>query len=274
MDKKIKYILNPEIVIIPNRTRDILFRMDSFFHSPDKISPISPFDAILLLLFDGNRTKDEVERDFLLVFGNNHKSFDVEKAIEKIKSWLRIDDLLVDSKTLTEKERIKYSDRVDPVSLLIDKNIFDMKDGDLRLDAPLSLNFNVTTSCKFGCEYCYHPLDKISQFIPLSRLKEVLFQFKQNSCQSVMLTGGDPILRPDIDEIMEYLHKIGLFYSLSTKSILSEERIDKLINNAGLDRIQISLDSNYPEIVEKIIHAPSGYFESCIKMIKCNYSVA
>ena len=268
MNRKTKYILNPEIVIIPNKTRNVLFRIDSFFHSPDKICPISPFDSIFLLLFDGNRTVDEVERDFLLIFGNNHKSFNVAKAIGKIKSWIRIDDLLIDSETLTQEERIKYSDRVDPSSLLIGKNVFDMKNGDLRLDAPLSLNFNVTTSCRFGCEYCYHPLDEISEFIPLQRLKEVLLQFKENGCQSVMLTGGDPMLRPDIDEIMEYLHKIGLFYSLSTKSILSEERIDKLINNAGLDRIQISLDSNHAEIVEKIIHAPLGYFGSCVKMIK------
>ncbi len=268
MDWRIKYILNPEIVIIPNKTRDILFRMDSFFHSPDKICPISPFDAIFLLLFDGNRTMDEVERDLLLIYGKGHKSFDVERAVEKLRSWMKIDDLLIDSETLAREERIKYGDRVDPLSLLIDEDVFDMQDGNLRLDAPLSLNFNVTTSCRFGCEYCYHPLEEITPLIPLSRLKEILLQFKENGCQSVMLTGGDPMLRPDIDEIMEYLHEIGLFYSISTKSILSEERIDSLISRAGLDRIQISLDSNRAEIVEKTIHATPGYFNSCVKMIK------
>ena len=57
------YILNPEIKIIPNKTRNGLYRIDNFFHSPDKVAPISPSDSIFLLLFDGTRSKEDVKRD-------------------------------------------------------------------------------------------------------------------------------------------------------------------------------------------------------------------
>ncbi len=262
-----KYILNPDIKIIPNKTRNVLYRIDSFFHSPDKIAPIAPADSIFLLLFDGTRTMDDVRKDFLRVF-KECKDINVDRTINILKKRLGIDDLLVDASELSMEDLSRYGNRVDPVSLVLTKEKFDMKDGDLRLDAPLSLNYNVATSCPFSCKYCYHPLNDIKPFIPLDRVKTVLSQFKENGCESVMLSAGDPMLRPDIDEIMEHLHNIDLFYTLSTKSIISKKRIDKLIEKAGLDRIQISLDSSRSDVVEKVIGAPNGYFNACIDQIK------
>lgn len=184
-----RLILNKAVRIIPNKTRNILYRIDDYFHSPDKITPLSPSDSIFLLMFDGTRTKEEVRRDFLKVF-RAVKTIDVDAVIEKIKSRLEIPDLLEDSSLYTDEEIEKYGNRVDPVSLLVDRSVFDMKGGDLRLDAPLSLNFNVATLCPFSCLYCYHPLDEVKPFIPLERLKVILREFKDNGCESVMLTGG------------------------------------------------------------------------------------
>ncbi len=262
-----KLILNKAIKIIPNKTRNILYRIDDYFHSPDKITPLSPSDSIFLLLFDGTRTKEDVRRDFLKVF-RTVKTIDVEAVIDKIKSRLQIPDLLEDSSLYTDEEIEKYGNRVDPVSLLIERSAFDMKGGDLRLDAPLSLNFNVATTCPFSCRYCYHPLDEVKPFIPLERLKVILREFKDNGCESVMLTGGDPLLRPDIDDVMIYLKDIDLFYTLSSKSILSEKRIDNLISRAGLDRIQVSLDSDNAGVVEKLTGAPEGYYDACVSQIE------
>lgn len=260
------YILNPDIKIIPNKTRNILYRIDNFFHSPDKIAPIAPADSIFLLLFDGTRNNEEVRRDYLRVF-KDCKDVNVDRAINLLKTRLGLDDLLIDATSLSSEDLYKYGNRVDPVSLIIRKEKFDMKDGDLKLDAPLSLNYNVATSCPFSCMYCYHPLNKIEPYIALPRLKNVLSQFKDSGCESVMLSGGDPMARPDVDDIMEYLHSINLFYTLSTKSIIPNKRIDKLITKAGLDRIQISLDSSRSDIVEKLIGAPPGYFNKCISQI-------
>ena len=261
------YILNPEIKIIPNKTRNVLYRIDNFFHSPDKVAPISPSDSIFLLLFDGTRSKEDVKRDYLRVF-KVCKDINVDRTIDMLKMRLGIEDLLIDSSLFSDEEIHRYGNRVDPCSLILTKDKFDMKDGDLRLDAPLSLNYNVTTICPFSCLYCYHPLNEIKPYISLSRVKTVLSQFKECGCESVTLSGGDPMVRQDIDEILEHLHKIDLFYTLSTKSIISNNRIDKLIDKAGLDRIQISLDSSKADIVERVIGAQPGYFHACIKQIE------
>lgn len=196
------------------------------------------------------------------------KTFDVGAAIDSLKNRTGIEDLLEDSEGYTSEEIERYGNRVDPLTLLLRRENFDVRGGDLRLDAPLSLNFNAATACPFSCRYCYHPLNEVKPFITLERLKVILREFKDNGCESVMLTGGDPLLRSDIDDVMIYLKEIGLFYTLSTKSVLSKSRIDKLISMAGLDRIQISLDDNRSDVVEFLTGAGRDYLEACVKQIE------
>ena len=151
------YILNPEIKIIPNKTRNVLYRIDNFFHSPDKVAPISPSDSIFLLLFDGTRSKEDVKRDYLRVF-KVCKDINVDRTIDMLKMRLGIEDLLIDSSLFSDEEIHRYGNRVDPCSLILTKDKFDMKDGDLRLDAPLSLNYNVYNICIFSFFYFYYLL--------------------------------------------------------------------------------------------------------------------
>lgn len=88
-----------------------------------------------------------------------------------------------------------------------------------------------------------------------------------------MLTGGDPICRPDIDDLMIELHKIGLFYTLSTKSILSESRIKKLFYEAGLDRMQLSVDSANSKIITELIGADEDYLCNFKKQVQVMKSI-
>lgn len=125
------------------------------------------------------------------------------------------------------------------------------------------------TSCSFKCKYCYHPLVPVNELISLERLKVIFKELKMSGCESVMLTGGDPMLRPDIDDLMEALHDVGLYYALSTKSIISDERIKRLHEKAGLHSFQISLDSADPLVVKKLLGINNDeYFSQIIQMIK------
>ena len=76
------------------------------------------------------------------------------------------------------------------------------------------------------------------------------------------------MLRPDIDDVMIALHDAGVFYTLSTKSILSKKRIKKLYDKAGLDRIQLSLDSFDNKIVHKLLGVSLDYVDKFVKMVK------
>ena len=188
MDKRL--LLNPNIKICRNRHRLVIYEIDDFFHSPDHVNIVSPQDALFLLLFDGSRTYNEVKRDFCKIFHYADEQVDIKSIIDNFTSRYKFSNMLLDSSQMDKNYIEKMGNRYDPLTFLIPKADYCPDTQDLRLDYPLSLNFNVATSCGFACEYCYHPLIPIKPFISFERLKEILKQFKENGCESVMLTGG------------------------------------------------------------------------------------
>ncbi|WP_225969408.1 radical SAM protein [Treponema pedis] len=247
----------------------------TFFYSPDKVSILLPQEVIMLLLFDGEHSFEEVAQNMAYVFGMEAtEEVDYNKvlfnSLEALEKRTNIQSLVTDisevKPSLLKQTQNRYPD---PSAFIIPKEkiIFDPRD--LRLSSPLSVNYNVMTSCGFKCKYCYHPLVPVNDLIPLERLKIIFKELKESACESFMLTGGAPMLRPDIDELMQSLYEHGLFYSLSTKSIISEDRIKKLHEKAGLRGMQISLDAADCKIVKNVLGITDGeYFSKAIQMIK------
>lgn len=264
IDKNVKYILSNDVRFRREKHRCIFYTVDDFFFAPDNIAIIHPNDVIFLLLFDGTRAIEDIERDYKFLF---NIECDVLKAIDLLSKQLPNVDFLVPVNTYSTDEIKIINSRFNPEEYLIPSNEIFLNPKDLRLDSPLSVNFNVATKCGFSCIYCYHPLNEIKDYISLDRLELFFKDLKAQGCESILLTGGDPMLRPDIDDMMILLHQSGLFYTLSTKSILSKDRIKKLHDNAGLDRIQLSIDSFDPEIEKKLIGVDSTYVDKFINMV-------
>ena len=259
-----KLIYNPELRFRKEEHRCIAYTIDDFFYSPDKVSVLLPQEVITLLLFDGEHTFLEVAKNVSYVFGLSREeveSLPLDKletmlynSLELIEKRTNIVPLVVDAETvkphLLKETQNRYPN---PGYFVISKENIIFNPRDLRLSSPLSVNYNVMTSCGFKCKYCYHPLVNVKDLISLDRLKTIFTELKESGCESFMLTGGDPMLRADIDEMMKALHDVGLYYSLSTKSVLTDERIKKLRNEAGLTGMQISLDSSNSETVKYLL---------------------
>ncbi|EMB21688.1 radical SAM protein [Treponema denticola] len=270
-----KLIYNPELRFRKEEHRCVAYTIDDFFYSPDKVSILLPQEVIMLLLFDGEHHFEEVANNMAYVFGmESNDDVDYKKvlfnSLEALEKRTNIQPLVMDiaevEASLIKQTQDRYND---PSAFIIPKEkiIFDPRD--LRLSAPLSVNYNVMTSCGFKCKYCYHPLVPVKELIPLERLNIIFKELKETGCESFMLTGGDPMLRPDIDELMQSLYEHGLLYSLSTKSIISEDRIKKLHERAGLRGMQISLDAADGTIVKNVLGITDDeYFSKAIQMIK------
>lgn len=267
----IRYILSDEVRFRKESHRCLFYTVDDFFYAPDNVSVIHPQDVIFLLLFDGTRSFADVKRDFEFLFDN--AELDVEQALSLLGPQLHDYEFLVPVKKYDEAKIEKIRNRFNPEDYLIPSDQVFLDPRNLRLEAPLSVNFNVSTRCGFSCRYCYHPLVPVDDYISLDRLDVLFSDLKKAGVESVLLTGGDPMLRPDIDDVMELIHKHGVFYTLSTKSVLSNERIKKLYDRAGLDRIQISLDSFDDEVEQKLIGVGPGYVDKIVNMIKYMQSI-
>lgn len=266
-----RYLFNPTLRFKKEKHRCIAYQIDEFFFAPDHLTILHPNELIFLMLFDGTRTFEQVEKDFDYLFSdvtNNKMKISADKTISVLEKRMGLNDVLVPVVELSQHKIKDTVNRYNPKDFLIDSNLLKIDYDNLRLDAPLSVNFNVMTRCNFKCLYCYHPLTPVNDLISVDRLKVLFKEFKETGCESVLLTGGDPMLRPDIDEIMKALYKTNLFYTLSTKSIINKDRLDKLYNEAGLGRMQLSLDSSNQETLTRLIGVRASYLKGFIQMVR------
>lgn len=274
-DSELTYIFNPSLRFRKDGKRLFLYTLDDFFFEHDKLTPALPQDIIMLLLFQGNKTFNEVAKDFAFVTGSDENIAESEAikilttVLNNLETRSGMENLLVPIISLSSdiiNETLKRYPN--PQYFIIPADEFIFEPNNLRLSAPLSVNWNVMTACGFHCQYCYHPLVSVNNLISLERLKIIFAELKGLDCESILLTGGDPMLRPDIDDVILEIAKSGLKYCLSTKSVLNDNRIKFLRENANLHGLQISLDSVSQSTVSKLLGiGDNEYVKKIIHMI-------
>lgn len=122
-----------------------------------------------------------------------------------------------------------------------------------RLDRPLrDLRISVTDRCNFRCTYCmpkelfgadhaFLPRDSLLDFDEIERLVRL---FARHGVRKIRLTGGEPMVRPQLEQLVERIARIEDIddIALTTNgSLLSRGRAQALAD-AGLSRITVSLD--------------------------------
>jgi len=119
------------------------------------------------------------------------------------------------------------------------------------------LRVSVTERCNFRCQYCMP--DKPFSWVPRENLLslEELFLFikaaMDEGINKVRITGGEPLLREGLDQFvaMIYNHNPEVDLALTTNGYLLKQTAQKL-KDAGLKRLNISLDSLKPEVARQI----------------------
>lgn len=108
---------------------------------------------------------------------------------------------------------------------------------------PQRIQIELTNRCNFNCKMCQRPF----LGVPYKDIDFELFKKVINKLEGVYeinLTGwGEPLLHPQISEMIEYCHQLGFKTSLTTNaSLLNQEMAERIIN-AGLYEISFSIDN-------------------------------
>ena len=119
------------------------------------------------------------------------------------------------------------------------------------------IRVSVTERCNFRCQYCMP--EKPFSWVPKENLLsfEELFAFLKiaidEGVKKIRITGGEPLLREDLDKFIKmiYDYKNDIDLSMTTNGFLLKGVAQKL-KDAGLKRLNISIDSLKPEVAEKI----------------------
>lgn len=109
--------------------------------------------------------------------------------------------------------------------------------------APFSMYWIITDRCANNCRYCnYHNGDHEAlkkQELPTEKVKEILREMAGAGCRKIQFTGGEPLLRDDIVEIVKTAKECGMYVGLSTSGVGLSKRPDIY---KYLDMAFISLD--------------------------------
>jgi PqqA peptide cyclase len=119
---------------------------------------------------------------------------------------------------------------------------------------PTTLLAELTHRCPLHCPYCSNPIDlaRSQSELATSDWKRVFTQARELGALQLGLSGGEPLIRRDLEELVAHAHSLGFYQTLVTSAVgLTRERAERL-KAAGLEHVQISIQDSDKEIAEKI----------------------
>jgi molybdenum cofactor biosynthesis enzyme MoaA len=119
---------------------------------------------------------------------------------------------------------------------------------------PRRLTVAITAHCNLRCVGCRYGRDFMSgEQLPLQKVKELLDDAKAAGVELVRLYGGEPLLHPDLPDMVRHAVKLGLSVYVTTNGILLKQKIDALYE-AGLRNLTIGYygtGKDYDEYVQR-----------------------
>ena len=104
--------------------------------------------------------------------------------------------------------------------------------------------------CNLACTYC-NEFDEDSDPVPLDEMLRRIDDLGRLGTSVITISGGEPLLHPELDQIIARIRKTGAIAGMITNGyLLMPDRIQRL-NAAGLDHMQISIDNVMPDDVSK-----------------------
>ncbi|HLI63484.1 MAG TPA: radical SAM protein [Terriglobales bacterium] len=122
--------------------------------------------------------------------------------------------------------------------------------GIVSTDHPIMAHIIPTRRCNLACAYC-NEYDDFSKPVPLATMQRRIDHLARLRTAIVTLSGGEPLLHPELDEIIAHIRRYPMIAGIITNGyLLTADRIQRL-NRAGLDHLQISIDNVMPDEVSK-----------------------
>ncbi|GKY94489.1 hypothetical protein MPSEU_000414800 [Mayamaea pseudoterrestris] len=135
------------------------------------------------------------------------------------------------------------------------------------------LRFSLTERCNFRCTYCM-PIEGVAlqpeeQLLTTTELLTLAKHFCSLGVNKIRLTGGEPTLNPHLLDIVTELKRMNVSVGITTNGFLLGQK-PKLLEQlmaAGLDSMNVSLDSLEPEKFARITRRPASYLPKVLSVL-------
>jgi radical SAM protein with 4Fe4S-binding SPASM domain len=150
----------------------------------------------------------------------------------------------------------------------------------MNMPQKISFMYEVSGGCNQSCTFCYNtwrkddctPKGQLGTRETLNLLGKVISETK---CDSISLSGGEPLLRGDIFEIISYIKKNGVKVNLISNGLsMTEEVVDRCVSS-GVDLFQVTLLCDRPELHHRLtgVDGFSAVLDAILNIKKKNGTV-
>lgn len=136
-----------------------------------------------------------------------------------------------------------------------------------NVSAPLVVSWAVTDRCNLRCRHCYNLRRGLPDELTVEQCALIVRRLAEAGALSVTLTGGEPLLRDSIFEIIGLLVAAGLSVEVNTNGLLLTRDIASRLEDSGVSGIRISLDGSTPEVHDEI-RGFSGAFREAARALE------
>ncbi|MBN1426118.1 radical SAM protein [Candidatus Fermentibacteria bacterium] len=127
------------------------------------------------------------------------------------------------------------------------------------IELPILSEISLTFRCNLRCQFCYAACRHVSEPAPKAEMdtktvKDVLRIIRQDAeVPSVSFTGGEPMLRPDLPDLVAYARSLDMRVNLITNGTLIDRAVAATLKKRGLASAQVSIESPEPAIHDRIV---------------------
>jgi radical SAM protein with 4Fe4S-binding SPASM domain len=126
--------------------------------------------------------------------------------------------------------------------------------------APYRMDLALTYRCNDDCAHCYNARPRGYPEISNGEWKKIIEQVRSIGIPHIVFTGGEPTLRDDLPELVAYASNLGLICGMNSNGRrLSDRNFLQLLVNAGLDHVQITVESHDPEIHDTMVRRKGAW---------------
>ena len=132
---------------------------------------------------------------------------------------------------------------------------------------PLYVKLKVFYGCNLKCEMCNHWRERREPPVPSERFKDLVSELAGLGTKKIHISGGEPMLRPQVPEIVEQAAALDIKVTMTTNGTLIDKVKAKRLIEGGLRGVNISIDSPIRKMHEKI-RGVEGSFKATVKAVE------
>jgi radical SAM protein with 4Fe4S-binding SPASM domain len=183
-----------------------------------------------------------------------------QQAIQELRNAFEVSRARASNDYTQMTEQLAQLVRPDSACAIHDLELDILAPFSARPSAPYRMDLALTYRCNNDCPHCYNARERTFPGLDQNGWQHILDQIWNLAIPHVVFTGGEPTLIPYLPNLVAYAQNLGMVTGLNTNGRrLSDPAYVQALLEAGLDHVQITLESHDPAIHDAMVNSPGAW---------------